>query len=77
MRLGALVELRVLLLGDDAVGDGLPDPARDVGALVALERLGLVKVLKAPRAEALKRVAAVDMLPIPLWSASPNPHLAG
>ena len=65
MQLGALVELLVLLLGDNAVGDRRPDSAGDIGALVVLERLGLVKVVKAPRAEVLERVAAVDMLPAP------------
>ena len=63
-----------LLLGDDAVGDGRFDSAGNVGALVALERLGLGKVLKAPRAEALGRVVAVDVLPVSVVSITkPSP----
>jgi hypothetical protein len=70
------VEQFVLLLGDHVVTHRLPDTAGDGVALVALESLGLVKVLKAPRAKALESVTAVEVLPIP-WSASPNLRPAG
>ncbi len=66
MRLSSDAKQFSLLFGDDIVGDGRSELAGRVGAQVVLERLEPVKMLKAPQAEeALRRVVAVDMLPIP------------
>jgi hypothetical protein len=62
VRLGPGAEQLLLLLGDRVRGS-LPQLARDVGTLVALERVGLVEVLKAAWTEILPRVPAVDVLP--------------
>lgn len=71
MRLGAGAERLLLLLGD-GIGRLLAQFARDVGALVLLERVGLIEPVKTARAEVFERVAAVDMLPIQTLV----PHLA-
>lgn len=60
MGLGPGAELFLLLLGN-SIGRLLSQFARDVSPLVALEQLGLVKVIKAPRAKVLEGVAAVNV----------------